>query len=140
MNTQIETKVTKPKTTRKKQPKEMSIDVVMENLVLEVPADESDTMAVIKDVEKEIKPETKQRRPRKPKIQELQEHPAAIPETPKEEAKEAFSTEKASNPWIQHIKAFAKEHNLTYNKAMLHGDLKKTYVKTVSAKNMVSAP
>ena len=47
MNTQIETKISKPKTTRKKQPKEMSIDVVMENLVLEVPADESDTIRTL---------------------------------------------------------------------------------------------
>ena len=141
MNTQIETKISKPKTTRKKQNKEMSIDVVMEQMTLEVPHDQSDTMDLINELPKaEIKPETKQRRTRKPKIQELQEHPAAIPKAPKEEVKEAFSTEKASNPWIQHIKAFAKEHNLTYNKAMLHGDLKKTYVKTVSAKNMVSAP
>ena len=40
---QTENKVNKPKATRKKQPKEMSIDVVMEGLTLEVPADESDT-------------------------------------------------------------------------------------------------
>jgi Tfp pilus assembly protein PilO len=133
--------VSKPKTRRKKQNKEMSIDVVMENLVLEVPADESDTMAVIKDVEKEIKPETKQRRPRKPKIQELQEHPAAIPEALKEVVKEVVSsTKKPSNPWVEHIRNFAKEKGLTYNKAMIDPDLKKTYVKTVSVKNMVSAP
>ena len=139
MNTQIETKVSKPKTTRKKQPKEMSIDVVMEQMTLEVPHDQSDTMDLIKDLPvAEIKPDVKPKRTRIPNI--LQEYPAAVPKAPKEEAKEAFSTEKASNPWIQHIKAFAKEHNLTYNKAMLHGDLKKTYVKTVSAKNIVTVP
>ena len=134
MNTQIETKVAKPKATRKKQPKEMSIDVVMEGLTLEVPADESDTMAVIKDAEKEIK----QRRPRKSKVVEIQEHPAPVAEMPKEEVKEIVSTKKPSNPWIDHIKNFAKEKGLTYNKAMLDPDLKKTYVKVVSAKNIQS--
>ena len=138
---QIENKVSKPKTTRKKQPKEMSIDVVMEQMTLEIPADQSDTMDLINELPKaEIKPETKQRRPRKPKNQELQEHPAAIPETPKEEVKEAVPTKKPSNPWIDHIKNFAKEKGLTYNKAMLDPDLKKSYVKVVSAKNMVSVP
>ena len=138
---QIENKVSKPKTTRKKQPKEMSIDVVMEQMTLEIPHDQSDTMDLINELPKaEIKPETKQRRPRKQKIQELQEHPAAVAEAPKEEAKEAFSTEKASNPWIQHIKAFAKEHNLTYNKAMLDPNLKKSYVRVVSNKNIVAVP
>lgn len=132
MNTQIETKVAKAKSKTKKQPKEMSIDVVMEGLTLEVPHDDSDTMAVIKDAEKEIK----QRRPRKSKVVEIREHPPPVAEMPKEEVKETVSTKKPSNPWIDHIKTFAKEKGLTYNKAMLDPDLKKTYVKVVSAKNI----
>ena len=136
----IETPVSKTKTTRKKQQKEMSIDVVMEQLTLEVPADQSDTMDVIKDAEKEIKPETKLKRARKSKVIEIHDaehkHPAPVAEMPKEEVKEAISTKKPSNPWIDHIKNFAKENNLTYNKAMLHGDLKKSYVRVVSAKNI----
>lgn len=38
------------------------------------------------------------------------------------------------NPWIEHIKAFALENGLSYNKAMLHEDLKKNYVKTSKGK------
>lgn len=38
------------------------------------------------------------------------------------------------NPWIEHIKAFALENGLSYNKAMLHEDLKKNYVKTTRGK------
>jgi hypothetical protein len=140
MNTQIETKISKPKATpRKKQPKEMSIDVVMEGLTLEVPQDESETMNLIKDLTADIKPETKQRRPRKPKLIEIHEYPAAVAEMPKE-VKEAVPTKKPSNPWIDHIKNFAKEKGLTYNKAMLDPDLKKSYVKVVSKPNIVSAP
>jgi len=139
MNTQIENKISKPKTTKKKQLKEMSIDVVMEQLTLEVPADESDTMDLIKDAEKEIKPETKLKRARKSKVVENQDvehkHPAAVAEIPKE-VKEAEPTKKPSNAWVEHIREFAKRNDLTYNKAMLHPDLKKTYVKVVSAKNI----
>jgi len=102
--------------------------------MLEVPHDDSDTMVVIKDAEKEIK----QRRPRKSKVVEIREHPPPIVEMPKEEVKETVSTKKPSNPWIDHIKTFAKEKGLTYNKAMLDPDLKKTYVKVVSAKNIQS--
>jgi len=133
---QIENKVSKPKATRKKQPKEMSIDVVMEQLTLEVPTDQSDTMDLIKDAEKEIKPETKLKRTRKSKVVEMQEYPAAVVEVVKETVKEAVPTKKPSNPWIDHIKNFAKEKGLTYNKAMLDPDLKKSYVKVVSAKNI----
>ena len=145
MNTQIENKISKPKTTRKKQNKEMSIDVVMEQMTLEVPHDQSDTMDLINKLPKaEIKPEKKQRLPRKPKIMEIQEYPAAVPEAPKEEAKEVIvtgiSSIKKSNPWVEHIREFARLNDLTYNKAMLHGDLKKTYVKVVSKPNIVSAP
>jgi hypothetical protein len=141
---QIETNATKPKATRKKQPKEMSIDVIMEGLTLEVPADESDTMNLIKDAEKEIRPETKLKRARKSKVVEIQQYPAAVVEVPyepkNEEVKDVISSIKKSNPWINHIRAFAKENNLTYNKAMLHGDLKKSYVKVVSAKNIQTVP
>ena len=141
MNTQIENKISKPKTTRKKQNKEMSIDVVMEQMTLEVPHDQSDTMDLINKLPKaEIKPEKKQRLPRKPKIMEIQEYPAAVPEAPKEEAKEVVPTKKPSNPWVEHIRNFAKEKGLTYNKAMLDPDLKKSYVKVVSKPNIVSAP
>ena len=136
--------VNKIKTSRKKQPKELSIDVVMEKMTLEVPEDQSDTMDLIKELPVDVKPEAKPKRARKTKVQEIQDveyqHPGPVPEKPKEEVKEAVSTEKSTNPWIQHIKAFAKEHNLTYNKAMLHADLKKTYVKVVSAKNSISVP
>jgi len=33
------------------------------------------------------------------------------------------------NPWIEHVKAFAKKHNLTYGAALSHPDIKKGYVK-----------
>ena len=139
MNTQIETKISKPKTTRKKQNKEMSIDVVMEQMTLEVPHDQSDTMDLIKDLPvAEIKPDVKPKRTRIPKF--LQEYPAAVPKAPKEEVKEVVPTKKPSNPWVEHIRNFAKEKGLTYNKAMIDPDLKKTYVKTVSAKNIVTVP
>jgi len=45
---------------------------------------------------------------------------------------------KKSNPWVQHIRAFALEHGITYNKAMIHCDLKKSYVKSSSNKGRVS--
>ena len=93
-------------------------------------------MAVIEDAEKEIRPETKLKRTRKSKVVEIQEHPAPVAEMPKE----TVSTKKPSNPWIDHIKNFAKEKGLTYNKAMLDPDLKKTYVKVVSAKNIQTVP
>jgi hypothetical protein len=38
------------------------------------------------------------------------------------------------NPWIEHIKAFALENGISYNKAMLHENLKKDYVKTTKGK------
>ena len=41
---------------------------------------------------------------------------------------------KAGNAWIAHIKAFAEQNGLTYNKAMLHEDLKKNYVKSTRGK------
>ena len=45
---------------------------------------------------------------------------------------------KKSNAWVQHIRAFALEHNIGYNKAMIHCDLKKSYVKSSSNKGKVS--
>ena len=44
------------------------------------------------------------------------------------------SKPKAGNAWIAHIKAFALENGISYNKAMLHEDLKKNYVKTSKGK------
>jgi len=44
------------------------------------------------------------------------------------------SKPKAGNAWIAHIKAFALENGISYNKAMLHEDLKKNYVKTTKGK------
>lgn len=41
---------------------------------------------------------------------------------------------KAGNAWIAHIKAFAEQNGLSYNKAMLHEDLKKNYVKSTKGK------
>ena len=133
--------VNKIKTSRKKQPKELSIDVVMEKMTLEVPEDQSDTMDLINELPVDVKPEAKPKRARKTKVQEIQDveyqHPGPVVEAEKEVVSAA---KKPSNPWIDHIRAFAKEHNLTYNKAMLHGDLKKTYVKVVTSKNTVSVP
>ena len=133
------TPVNKIKTSMKKQPKELSIDVVMEKMTLEVPEDQSDTMDLIKELPVDVKPEAKPKRARKTKVQEMQEYPAPVVEAEKE-VKEAVSTEKSTNPWISHIRAFAKENNLTYNKAMLHPDLKKTYVKVITSKNTISVP
>jgi len=45
---------------------------------------------------------------------------------------------KKSNPWVQHIRAFALKHGIGYNKAMIHPDLKKSYVKESSNGGRVS--
>ena len=44
------------------------------------------------------------------------------------------SKPKAGNAWIAHIKAFALENGITYNKAMLDPRLKETYVKSTRGK------
>jgi len=44
------------------------------------------------------------------------------------------SKPKAGNAWIAHIKAFALENGITYNKAMLDPRLKETYVKSNKGK------
>lgn len=51
-----------------------------------------------------------------------------------DEPKKETKTMTGKNPWIEHIKAFALENGLSYNKAMLHEDLKKNYVKTSKGK------
>jgi hypothetical protein len=38
------------------------------------------------------------------------------------------------NPWIEHIKAFALQNGITYNKAMLDPRLKETYIKSTKGK------
>lgn len=50
-------------------------------------------------------------------------------EEPKKETKP-----KAGNAWIAHIKAFAEQNGMTYNKAMLDPRLKETYVKSTKGK------
>jgi hypothetical protein len=45
---------------------------------------------------------------------------------------------KKSNAWVQHIRAFALEHGIGYNKAMIHPDLKKSYIKASSNGGKVS--
>jgi hypothetical protein len=44
------------------------------------------------------------------------------------------SKPKAGNAWIAHIKAFAEQNGITYNKAMLDPRLKETYVKSTKGK------
>ena len=44
------------------------------------------------------------------------------------------SKPKAGNAWIAHIKAFALENGITYNKAMLDPRLKETYIKSSKGK------
>ena len=51
-----------------------------------------------------------------------------------DEPKKETKPNTGKNPWIEHIKAFALENGLSYNKAMLHEDLKKNYVKTSKGK------
>jgi len=51
-----------------------------------------------------------------------------------EEPVKESKTKSGKNPWIEHIKSFALENGLSYNKAMLHEDLKKNYVKTSKGK------
>jgi hypothetical protein len=41
---------------------------------------------------------------------------------------------KVGNAWIAHIRAFAEQNGLTYNKAMLDPRLKETYVKSTKGK------
>ena len=50
-------------------------------------------------------------------------------EEPKKETKP-----KAGNAWIAHIKAFAEQNGMTYNKAMLDPRLKETYIKSTKGK------
>ena len=50
-------------------------------------------------------------------------------EEPKKETKP-----KAGNAWINHIKQFSIDNNLTYNKSMLDPRLKETYVKSTKGK------
>jgi len=38
-------------------------------------------------------------------------------------------TKSKSNPWINHVKAYAKKHNMTYWQALKSGKAKQTYVK-----------
>lgn len=45
---------------------------------------------------------------------------------------------KKSNAWVQHIRKFALENGIGYNKAMIHENLKKDYVKVSSNKGRVS--
>jgi len=44
------------------------------------------------------------------------------------------SKPKAANAWIAHIKAFALQNGITYNKAMLDPRLKETYIKSTKGK------
>jgi hypothetical protein len=44
------------------------------------------------------------------------------------------SKPKAGNAWIAHIKAFALQNGITYNKAMLDPRLKETYIKSTKGK------
>jgi hypothetical protein len=44
------------------------------------------------------------------------------------------SKPKAGNAWIAHIKAFAEQNGITYNKAMLDPRLKETYIKSTKGK------
>ena len=41
---------------------------------------------------------------------------------------------KKSNCWIDHIRSFALENGISYNKAMIHQDLKKNYIKSTRGK------
>ena len=45
---------------------------------------------------------------------------------------------KKSNCWIDHIKKFALENGITYNKAMIDSRLKESYVKSTGSKGKVS--
>jgi hypothetical protein len=38
------------------------------------------------------------------------------------------------NPWIAHVKSFAEQNGITYNKAMLDPRLKETYIKSTKGK------
>jgi hypothetical protein len=51
-----------------------------------------------------------------------------------EEPKKETKPKAGKNPWIEHIRSFALENGLSYNKAMLHENLKKDYVKTTKGK------
>ena len=53
-------------------------------------------------------------------------------------AQPAVKATKKSNPWIDHIRSFALENGITYNKSMIHPDLKKNYVKSTGSKGKVN--
>jgi hypothetical protein len=40
-----------------------------------------------------------------------------------------MSGKKSANPWIEHVKAFARKHGINYAEALKHSDLKKGYRK-----------
>ena len=53
-------------------------------------------------------------------------------------AQPAVKATKKSNCWIDHIKKFALENGITYNKAMLDPRLKESYVKSTGSKGKVN--
>jgi hypothetical protein len=81
-----------------------------------------------------VKTTKKTKKPRKVKSTDSEEEEELNRhyETPMKEEKEVKP--KAGNAWIAHIKAFALENGITYNKAMLDPRLKETYVKSTKGK------
>lgn len=82
----------------------------------------------------DIKPKTKGRKVKTPVPEELELNRNY--ETV-DYAQPAKATKK-SNCWIDHIKKFALENGITYNKAMIHDKLKESYVKSSGSKGKVN--
>lgn len=82
----------------------------------------------------DIKPKTKGRKVKTPVPEELELNRNY--ETV-DYAQPAKATKK-SNPWIDHIRSFALENGITYNKAMIHDKLKESYVKSSGSKGKVN--
>lgn len=76
----------------------------------------------------------KEKKPRKPKkVVEVITDSDSEPEV-KQPEPEPEPKLKKSNAWVQHIRAFALENGIGYNKAMIHPDLKKNYIKSTGGR------
>jgi hypothetical protein len=76
----------------------------------------------------------KEKKPRKPKkVVEVITDSDSEPDI-KQPEPEPQPKLKKSNAWVQHIRAFALENGIGYNKAMIHPDLKKNYIKSTGGR------
>jgi len=79
----------------------------------------------------DFKPVKKTRKPKKVVEVITDSDSDSEPEVKQAEAEPKL---KKSNAWVQHIRNFALENGIGYNKAMIHPDLKKNYIKSTGGR------